>query len=269
MMQYYKLLLLFLISFSNVFPQVGAIVPNGVDPLTGQQKFFKVGENSLFNVEAQSKIELREDWLSDIVVGNTGWGTFTSGASSNVLISRTYTDTNHFGIVELRTGINSFGRACITQGANLIKLGGGETIYETLLRIDNLSTSLQEYILWVGIGDNVTADLEANNGIYFEYDRTQNVNWRIVTANSGVREKNNSSVAVVSGSWIKLKMVLKSNNSKVEFYINGVKAGENTTQLPINQLASCFGRILKSVGTTSRSFYIDYMNFTTFLNTRR
>jgi hypothetical protein len=161
----------------------------------------------------------------------------------------------------LSTGTTNVGTAAMyTLGAVAgILFGGGQYTFEIEVYIGNLSTAIEEYVSVFGFGDSGTA--EPTDGAYFYYDRAgAGVNWRLKTANNGVRTDTDSTVAVAAGAYIKLKVVVNYAGNLVSYYINGVLVGTNNANIPVagGRETGALISIIKTVGATARLLYLDW-----------
>jgi hypothetical protein len=185
---------------------------------------------------------------------NTGAGT---SVSDNWNVEASTAGTNP-GVWAYSTGSTSTGTAYSTNrgniGANTYLDGGGVLSYETRVRIDTLSTAVEEYIVRVGF---TSTDVSATNGIYWEYSRASSTAW------VGVCEKTSVRSTVTGGTvdtdWTRLTLVINAAGTSVEFFQDGVSAGSVATNLPTANLL-CVTGILKTVGTTSiTGLVVDYI----------
>lgn len=142
---------------------------------------------------ANQASEIIEDWTAGAAAGNTGWTAAQSGTGAASSIVSTNVEANRPGVVQLSTGTTATGRASLALGSLSTFFGGGINTTEMSVRIPTLSTVAQEYSLRLGYGDLVTG-ADHVDGIYFEYDRLQSVNWRCKTANNSARTTDRKSV---------------------------------------------------------------------------
>ena len=164
------------------------------------------------------------------------------------------------GIVELSTGTTAAGYAgYYARNTFSLLFGTGKRVYETDIHIPILSTAIEEYILRLGFQDAIGGD--AIDGVYFEYDRTANVNWLRCTADNSARTKTDTGVAVGAAAWIRLKIVVAADGLSAEFFINNVSVGTNVANIPVGagRHTTIMQYILKTVGTTARSLFIDWI----------
>ena len=220
-------------------------------------------------------VNLFEDWISSSPSGLLGWTSFSAGAGSTVSISNTLVTNNHFGILRLNVQ-QVGGLAGVNLGNDQILAGGGAGFHEGLFYINILATAAQDYIFRTGLGDSsTTADYV--DGIYFEYNRSVSANWLICTANNSVRTKIDSGVAVVAGSWIKLKSEINSAGNLISYYITSpspgapVLVGTINTNIPTGAGRLCGPNInyQKTVGNGNRDIFVDYVQGQIIFNTPR
>lgn len=195
------------------------------------------------------------------------WGqTFANGGSVDE--NSIKIDATHPGIWRLRINSSSSSRAGIRRSTsgNGLKTGGGILTFETLINIETLATTLQDYTATFGIGDNGNAKTrDHDHGIYFKYDRSVSTNWLIRTAKDSVITSTTTSVTVATG-WTKLKFVINAAATSVEFFINGVSVGTITTNIPqptpasnpADEVITPIYKVKKSAGTGENNFYLDY-----------
>jgi hypothetical protein len=204
----------------------------------------------------------RANWFTffeEFLNSTNSGGNFTTGVSgTGAVLSAIAAEPNHPGIVSVSTGTTATGRAGFGSNALCLRLGGGSLIYEALINIPTLSTSAERYIIRVGLMDTFTAD--AVDGVYFEYDEATSANWKICAANNSTRTKTITSVAVTSG-WTKLYLELNAAGTNATYYANGTSLGSVTTNIPTasGRETSIGAWIIKSAGTTARTFWVDYI----------
>ena len=147
----------------------------------------------------------------------------------------------------------------VTAGNGLT--GGGAISLGTSAAIDitTLSNATDEFDIRVGLCD-VTSGADCTDGVYFWYNRNTSVNWIRSTANGGTRTQTASTNAVATG-WVYLQFVVADDESSVEFFVNNVSIGSNTLNIPTTAATGLLFVIIKSAGTASRDFDIDYVTF--------
>lgn len=199
-------------------------------------------------------IEIKEDFIASSAVGNNGWTVFTSGVLASADSFATNLDTTHWGAMRLDTGTTAAGIANISLDTDTILLGSGVTIFKAAVYIPTLSTAAQEFNFRIGLGN---VNLGAfTNGIFFQYLRTSSVNWRCLTTKAGTSTTTTTTTAVAAGAWIRLMWVLNDATS-VEFFINEVSVGTNSTNIPTANVGPNI-QLTKTAGLTSRVVDTDY-----------
>jgi len=196
------------------------------------------------------------------------WSPSTLGIGSVASVSTgnaTLASGKHLGVAELVVGGILGAHASLVQSAGLSTstvFGNGAAEYKSLIHIPALATVTNDYVFRCGLGTSANADHA--NGIYFEYNRSQSTNWRLKTASNSTRTVNTSSIAVVAGSWIQLRWGVNSAGTQVDFYINGVLAGSNTTNIPTETGQGCgpnFQMTRTAVLAGTLNIYLDYFYF--------
>lgn len=211
---------------------------------------------------------IHEDWVAGGSSGSTGWTAFAAGTGATTSVDQTNTDSNHPGLLGLSFGTTSSGHMTMALGApNVPNMTlAPYTKFETLIRLQFLSTATDEYQVRVGFGDATAGDF--TNGVYIEYDRTASLNWRCKSSKAATRTTVDSGVAVAATTWVKLAMVY--SGGVVTCFVNGTAIGTTiATNLP-NTSANLFVPIVqyaKSAGTSAETLSLDYydmdMEFTT------
>lgn len=199
-----------------------------------------------------------------------GWSETAVGAGS--AISQIAGDASHFGVIQLSTGTTTTGLANRSLGGGvvvgIILFGGGVMTFQTLINIPTLSTAGEEYDIIVGMIDG-TAGTHVD-GAYFKYDRNTSVNWLRGTASNSVVTETDSGTVVATG-WTTLKIVVNAAATSIEYFVNGVSVGSNTTNIPTaagREVGICW-EISKSAGTTARLLNADYVTLNQTFTTAR
>lgn len=223
-----------------------------------------MGGPQLLRTNPSSRVYIVDDFISYVPtgtggqIGNANWNVFnTNGTAAPTMINNP--DTTRQGVIALNTGTSAVGRCCIALADpvpnHTMLLTSGQMTMRWYIQIPVLSISTQRYAFRCGFGDSVTTDF--NNGVYFEYDDSQSLFWRIKTANAATRTVTNTSIAVVAGTWYRLTLSTVDASSTFSYTINGASAGTITTNRPVNPLSPT-AHIISSIGTTSKQAYIDY-----------
>ncbi len=209
-----------------------------------------------------------EDFLSP-TAAFIGSASGSGGAVSGPRASAS--DAAHPGAYRLETGTdtNGFGNISSSNIDNAIKLGGGIATFESVVNLSALSNGTDTYAAAIGLASNAFQNtLPAADGIYLYADSNASANWRIRCQASSVTTDRDTGVPIATG-WTKVAWILNSAGTSVQAYINGVAAGAPvTTNIPTAALLFQ-GIIVKSAGTTSVKFDLDYLKFTIALTIPR
>lgn len=202
---------------------------------------------------------------ADGVFGEIGWGKSNSGTASAV--TGVAPDLYYRpGQIKLDSGTGTSG----TNYANLfmdylhgvssgepIIIGGGEEI-GFAVNIPTLADTTNDYNLTLGLCDSPTCSGGSTNGVYFEYDRDQSVNWRMCLMNNGSANCTASSTAVSTG-WHRYKIFVHTTSS-IEYFVDGVSIGSNTSgAVPTGATEGGFSIIRDNpTGSADRYILVDY-----------
>jgi hypothetical protein len=228
-------------------------------------------------------IRLRNGWeaSTDYISGtlNDGWTNLAVGSGSGVTVANFVSGSNRPGIAIATTGTTTTGRGGSSYSdANIgggFLIANGELIFETLLMIPTLSNATERFHVFSGIIGNGTNYSNPGNAIFFHYDEggalpNASLNWKCYTINALTRTSTVTSVAVTAGQWYKLKCVINAAATSVAFYIDGVLAATNTTNIPLATYGYGFtSAITKTAGLTARTTQIDYSAISQTLTTAR
>ncbi|MCW1908302.1 MAG: hypothetical protein KIH63_003080 [Candidatus Saccharibacteria bacterium] len=249
---------------------------------------FRCYENGIWtNCSDPSSISaaiiLHEDFFSTNVgnantIGTHGWTNDNTVCTFSNLTYANSDTPDRPGVMDLSTSTSATGCTLLRMGQlNAWQVGGNTTI-ETSVRVPTLSTAGEEFDFRAGLSDGMAG--QGTDGVYFEYDRNTSTNWTLVTAAGGTRTKvtntaancsaGGSATAVSAATWYRLKAVINSAGSQVDFYINDTFVGCSTTNIPSGTQATQPNiHIEKSAGTTSRSVEVDYYSLVRPLSTKR
>lgn len=162
------------------------------------------------------------------------------------------------GRIGVHCGTTNTGYGAIrTDGWALEGSAAAQYVFECELSISVLSTAIEEFYVNIGFGDQVNPDM--NDGAYFQYDRTTNVNWLACVAAGGVVAKVDTGILIDTG-YYKLKVFISGPTAY--FYINGVLVATVAAGVPgPGNYFGVFCDIVKTVGVTDRYFYMDWYWF--------
>jgi len=163
------------------------------------------------------------------------------------------------GIISLTSGTQSSGRAGISTAVTAHLLNPPITLNFSL-KIPVLSDGSNTFVIQAGFLDTLTAD--QTDGVYFEHDISGHAtNWRYCSSNNASRTKNSSSVAISTSGWMKLTIEIYTG-PVAKFCVNGTLLGTINTNIPTGsgRMTGVGIAIRKSVGTSARLIYLDYIS---------
>jgi len=208
-------------------------------------------------------IDAKEEWDA------TSLGTAASGQGSSPAAGIA---DNDFGLSLLTTGSAANSGILYMLGVvQGIQPNSGLLAARARVRIQNLSTVLQEYIFRFGFSDTA-GNTEGTDFAMFEYDRLTAGSdiWRTTTGNDGTNASSNES-AVATNTWYDLRIVWNATTSSVQYFINDTLV-HTQTGASVPTAADEFGvalQIFKSAGTSARTAIVDYVHFNNYFNTPR
>lgn len=207
------------------------------------------GEDANFNYPSTMGC-IRDDFTGNsTTAGDYSWSSQASGAGAAV--SNVAGEQNHPGIRRASTGTTAAGYAGINNRLTYIDPSGSDN-FEAIVRL-SANTGV---VLRLGLQDTFT-NADNTDGYYFEFDPATSANWRYVTANNSTRTKTSSSTAVSAATWYRLKIVVNSANSSVEFFVNGSSIGTTSTNLPASGRTFGISAILANDGVSTTSVDLD------------
>jgi hypothetical protein len=209
---------------------------------------------------------------TDFSSGSTnGRGFFDAVNVSNGTVSTIPVDPSAndgcFCYLALITGTSAAG-AAQARGNLGFQLNSSFCEYEwgARVKIPILSTSTEEFSVQIGIQSSQlpTNLFSTRNHIIFHNDRATygDSNWRAITRTaSDTGTITDTGVAASTSAFQKLYFKFDQDNSaaRVRFYIAGNLVATHTTNIPVSAGIHPRAAILKTVGTTPREIYMDYM----------
>jgi len=226
-------------------------------------------QTDLFEFNTKQGFYFFEDFLGNPVTSSfsAGYGVMpnASGTGAFCLPTTTYPNrTNQQGVMLMGTGTTATGSANIRIGDNNAAshyLGQGIYTMQYFVNIETLSDATNRF--YNIIGSNTGSNFANTNGIFFLYDEggvgsygVGSPNFRCITRNSTITATITSTV-VTASQWYVLKIVVNANASSVQFFIDNTLVATHTTNIPT--LITPRIAHVKTVGTTNRSLFCDYM----------
>ncbi len=247
------------------------------------------------------------EWWDEFLVGPGGAQSTSNGfliqtLTSNGVVTAATATTGRPGIVTEATGTIVGGRAALTTTAvSVADFGSGTWTAKWVGGFPTLSTAAIEYGFITGFID-VSTSLNQVDGCYFLYDRLPAATapgtgtitagadkWQCWCSANSVRTGYTMDGTIVSqGSFTtvnapvaaltwpstnvsNLKVVVDAGAARAQFYVNGVKSCEITTNIPSGsaRLAGYGFFILGSAGGTSRTVDTDVVRLSVDLTSAR
>ena len=184
---------------------------------------------------------------------------FGSGAS----ITSPSAVAGHPGILSASTGTTSGGQAGLFSAtvSTMLLLGNNDAwSYESVLRIPTLSDATNTFTVRAGFVDDNAA--ESVDGCYFRYTNgTNSGRWQGVCRSNSTESTCDTGITVAANTWYRLNVSVNGAGNSADFATDGTSRCQITANIPTaSGRDTGFGaNILKTVGTTARTFQIDYM----------
>lgn len=208
------------------------------------------------NFEVIFPIELIDDFVAATEASALGWAVQPLNGGNLALGSQA--DANHPGVIRVGTGALAAGAVSYHLGLKDVRLGGGLVNLETMLKINQIATGLNQYVFNVGLGD--TALGEGNNALYISYDPRVSANWIVKSASQGNRSQFISTIPVDTG-WHRFSLVVAPDGALAQFFVDDAFVGELASNIPL--LANCGPNIqlTKVLGLAAANVDVDYFYF--------
>jgi hypothetical protein len=235
--------------------------------------------NLSFIDKGKRMVSFFTDFLSNNAID--GLNSFQSGGTAGIVGGSSIPNrTTQQGVVFMQTSVLAVNyiNYCSSQGVAQLWFGNGAWNYETSININNLSTAAERYrlIFGYGAGSGNTAE---GDGVFFTYDEggtlngtAASPNWQCVTVQSSTRTLTTTSTAVAAATWLKLRIEINAAGTSAAFYLNGTLLATHTTNIPLgsnSRYVLVKQGIAKTIGTTSRGLYVDYIGYENIQTTPR
>lgn len=166
------------------------------------------------------------------------------------------------GVFDIATGttFNPTGGAIYGTSGAMILFGGGIWKFGARVQIPTLSDGTEDFQVRVGFQDG-GANAEATDGAFFRYQHSVNSGkWQRVTRSNSTETATDTGSTPSAATWYVLEIVVNAAASSIEFFVNGVSVGSNTTNIPTGtgRETGAGTQIWKQAGTTSRSVLLDW-----------
>lgn len=183
-----------------------------------------------------------------------------SGGSNNYLSAQANAD--HPGVLRLgATNSGNYAGIILGGSTGWLTFGGGESVCEGTIYIENLSDGTDSYATRVGFIESAAGTQV--DGVFLLHDHNS-ANWQVQCRAASTGSASASNTAVATG-WTKWKIVVNAAGTSAAFYINGTQLNVSplTTNIPTStNMTAVGGQINKTAGTTVRYVHFDYMRAT-------
>lgn len=227
-------------------------------------------ENAYRKVQARNAIpkslQLRyvtfdeDDFIASTTTGKLGWGVSTSGAGASVQFGSYGANAleKAVGVIQLDTGSTSNGRAVLSRSVNLFALGYFKIEMIWRIALEELSTSTERFVIYLGMIDNTGAGAPVD-GVYFFYSDQFASQWQCVCRESNIQTVITTSVEINTNYSI-FKIVVNENATQANFFINDSLVATINSNIPstAGNFTGIGARIEKVIGSTQRNMSIDY-----------
>ena len=197
-----------------------------------------------------------------------------SGSGGSLLQSGGVTNDTNIGVIGLYTGTGTTGRMAINSHVDGIQFGNNEWTFETRANIQNLSDATNTFTTRFGFMDATTGN--PTDGHFFRYTHgTNSGKWQAVTRINNVEtatDTGETATAMTNGSPMpRWKIIVDNSGTNVDFYINDRRVVTHTPSgfTGSSRMTGIAYSMIKSAGTTTRAFFIDYTLIACKLGTHR
>lgn len=209
-------------------------------------------------------ISIVPSWASSDIVG-TGAGLLNSGA---------VTTSKNVGVVGLYTGTTSTGRCGFRTHVDGVQFGANEWYFASRANILNLGNVTDNFTVRFGFMDSTAAD--SVDGHYFRYNYNSNGGrWEAITRNNSLETATDTGIAgtaMTSGDPMpRFSITVSASGTEVIFKIDDDQVARHTPAgfTGSSRLTGIGYSIVKSAGTNSRAFFVDYTYFACRLGAKR
>jgi len=194
-------------------------------------------------------------------------GVFTTTASSGSVVFNTVGiyEANRYGIATLSSGTATNGRATVLSPlSDSITLSTGQAYYEAIVKTPtSLSDATNRYAILCGFADSAIG-LSPVFAILFRYrDNINSGKWQGYAYSSAANTTIDLGVTVAANTWYRLEIAVDRSSGGASFYIDGIYRGRiEAPNIPTSaEPMGCHVTILKATGTSARTAYLDYLEF--------
>jgi hypothetical protein len=192
-------------------------------------------------------------------IGSNNWAltATSSGTVAKLASGAAASDYDRYGITRLGSATTAASGVAVYQYQSAMNGVPGDMVTE--FNIASITDNLQ-MIVRIGLIGGTTTSTAPTDGIYFQYNvTTAAANWFRCTRNNGAETCTDTGIAKAAiNTYERMKIVTNTAGTQVDFYINEVSAGSNTTNLPASGRSYGPGIFVHSPSTTARYWKMDY-----------
>jgi hypothetical protein len=212
-------------------------------------------------------ISLFNDFLNDGSTTASADSPSETVSGTGAASSQQAGEVGALGIQRFTTGTTATGRAHLAFAASALRLSGGDVLYTARVRVPTLSTGTEQFQIAVGLIDTATA-INQVDAVSFLYNEAAiatgsaaSPNWQCFTASNSTRTFTTTGIVVTANQWYTLELRVNAAGTIARFFIDGILVAVHTANIPIaaGRELGAGALQIKSVGTTARTFDIDYM----------
>lgn len=203
-----------------------------------------------------SDMNAAADWSNYATLGSN---VFTTAGANN--------DGNRVGVLDSSTSTSASGSAGIGSAAqDTVVFGAAVHRLTAVCKLPVLSDATQTYTVVIGFSDSRTTALPAD-GVFFSYTHgTNSGRWTAMSYSNSLSSTLFTDTAITADTaWHTYEIAVNAAATVALFYIDGALVATRSTaagdSIPTGSARATAANvtIIKSVGTTSRSLYIDLL----------
>lgn len=197
-----------------------------------------------------------QEYFEDFTNGSvSNYYGFTANNNAGSITMQTPPSSDVIGMARMSTNASATARCSLSTYSTAFALGIGTYDFTVKAKIDILSDGTNTFIVSLGMSNALSSN--AQHGLFFRYNQAASSNWILVRRVNNVETSEDTGIAVVAGTWYKLRVVSLPNLTE-EAYINNTSLIVPAGTLDSAEFYGFHTTILKSVGTTPRTIDVDY-----------
>ncbi len=172
-----------------------------------------------FNAATDCVAAVNDDSFAYVISGSAAFSSLPVGADNAV------------GVIRLSLGILATNRGSICSPNFGILLLNKTSYFCSIIRLPILSDLVNAFTLREGFIDSNST--ESTDGAFFRYTNTINGGkFERVTRSNNIETAADSGITVAANTFYKLEIFVNATGTAIEFRINNVPVGTNTTNIP-------------------------------------